>query len=133
MTHHYTDDPLRTQAWTAAKSLWKYSDFTPRDVDAAQIYDAFSPEVLFSLEAYGFCGRGEAGPFTDNGGIELGGHLPVNTGGGGLSEAYLHGFNMITEGVKQIRGTSTAQVPDAKVSFISSSDLGPTNALLLRG
>ena len=75
------------------------------------------PLVLFSLEGYGFCERGEGAAFTDDGGIELGGRLPVNTSGGGLSEAYVHGFNHIIEGVRQMRGTSPAQVDGAKVSL----------------
>ncbi len=77
------------------------------DMDCAQIYDAFTPLVIMGLEDYGFCKRGEGGPFTEGGRIELGGELPVLTSGGGLSEAYVHGFNLILEGVRQIRGTST--------------------------
>ena len=71
----------------------------------AQLYDAFTPLIPLSLEGYGFCGRGEGAAFTEDGGIELGGRLPVNTSGGGLSEAYVHGFNLINEGVRQLRGT----------------------------
>ena len=80
-------------------------------MDCAQIYDAFTPLVIMGLEDYGFCKRGEGGPFTEGGRIELGGALPVLTSGGGLSEAYVHGFNLILEGVRQIRGTSVNQVP----------------------
>ena len=83
-----------------------------KDMDCAQIYDAFTPLVITGLEDYGFCKRGEGGPFTEGGRIELGGELPVLTSGGGLSEAYVHGFNLILEGVRQIRGTSYSQVPD---------------------
>ena len=132
MSTYYSDDPLRTQAWACAEALWRGSDLQAGDVRVAQIYDAFTPEVLFSLEAYGFCGRGEGGPFTEDGGIALGGRLPVNTSGGGLSEVYLHGFNLVLEGVRQIRGTSTAQVPNADCSFVSSSDGVPTSAIVLR-
>jgi acetyl-CoA acetyltransferase len=96
------------------------------------MYDAFSPEILFTLEGYGFCGRGEAGPFTENGNIGLGGQLALNTSGGSLSEVYLHGYNLIIEAVRQIRGTSTAQVPNVESSFVSSSDCVPTGALILR-
>ena len=66
-------------------------------MDCAQIYDAFTPLVIMGLEDYGFCKRGEGGPFTEGGRIELGGELPVLTSGGGLSEAYVHGFNLIIE------------------------------------
>jgi acetyl-CoA acetyltransferase len=99
-------------------------------VKVAQLYDAFSPLIILSLEGYGFCKRGEGGPFTDDGNIELGGRLPVNTSGGGMSEAYVHGFNLILEGVRQIRGTSTAQVPDADVSLVTSGEGVPTSSML---
>ncbi len=98
----------------------------------AQIYDAFTTLIPLSLEGYGFCERGEGGPFTDDGAIELGGRLPVNTSGGGLSEAYVHGFNLINEGVRQMRGTSTAQVEDADTCLVTAGEGVPTSALLLR-
>lgn len=132
MFGYRAEDPFRTQAYACAKTLWKDSDFKQKDVSVAQIYDAFSPEIIFSLEGYGFCKRGEGAAFTENGGIEFGGRLPVNTAGGGLSEAYLHGFNLINEAVRQVRGTATSQVPNVKCSFVSSSDGVPTGALLLR-
>jgi acetyl-CoA acetyltransferase len=87
--------------------------------------------VILSLEGYGFCRRGEGAAFTEDGGIALGGRLPVNTSGGGLSEAYVHGFNLIIEAVRQVRGTSTAQVEGARVSFVTSGEGVPTSALLL--
>ena len=132
MTNYFTDDPLRGPAWTAAQRLWCNADMTPDDVDVAQLYDAFSPLIPLSLEGYGFCGRGEGGPFTDDGNIEWpDGRLPVNTAGGGMSEAYVHGFNLVLEGVRQIRGTSTCQVPNADVSLVTSGEGVPTSALLL--
>jgi acetyl-CoA acetyltransferase len=75
------EDPLTGPAWAAARHLWKHADFTPHDVDVAQIYDAFTPLVPLSLEGYGFCGRGEGGAFTEGGALETGGRLPLNTGG----------------------------------------------------
>ena len=132
MTNYFCDDPLRGPAWAAAAKLWSLADVGPADVDVAQLYDAFSPLVLLSLEGYGFCERGGAGPFTDDGGIELGGRLPVNTSGGGMSEAYLHGFNLVVEAVRQVRGTSTSQVPDAEFSLVTSGEGVPTGAVLLR-
>jgi acetyl-CoA acetyltransferase len=132
MSNFFGDDPLQTQANACAKSLWRQSDIQPADIDVAQIYDAFSPEIFFCLEAYRFCKRGEGAAFTENGNITLGGKLPLNTSGGGLSEVYLHGYNMIIEGVRQMRGTSTAQVPDAETCFVCASDLNPTGAFVLR-
>jgi acetyl-CoA acetyltransferase len=132
MTNFFCDDPLEGPAWACARKLWSLADIGPGDVDVAQLYDAFSPLILLSLEGYGFCGRGEGGPFTDDGGLELGGRLPTNTSGGGMSEAYLHGFNLITEGVRQVRGTSTNQVDGATWSLVTSGEGVPTSALLLR-
>lgn len=132
MTNYWSQDPLGAPARTCAAQLWRNADFGPADIDVAQLYDAFTPLILLSLEGYGFCERGEAGPFTDDGGIELGGHLPVNTSGGGLSEAYVHGFNLITEGVRQLRGDSTAQVDGAETCLVTSGEGVPTSALLLR-
>jgi acetyl-CoA acetyltransferase len=134
MTNYFTDDPLRGPAWTAAKRLWANADVTPADVQVAQLYDAFSPLIPLSLEGYGFCERGEGGPFTDNGNIEWpDGRLPVNTAGGGMSEAYVHGFNLVLEGVRQIRGTSTSQVAGAEVSLVTSGEGVPTSAILFTG
>ena len=132
MTNYFTEDPLRGPAWTAAKLLWERADVGPSDVNVAQLYDAFSPLIPLSLEGYGFCARGEGGPFTDNGALEWpDGRLPVNTSGGGMSEAYVHGFNLILEGTRQIRGTSTSQVEGADVSLVTSGEGVPTSALLL--
>ncbi|MEZ0065177.1 acetyl-CoA acetyltransferase [Streptacidiphilus sp. MAP12-20] len=132
MVNYWNDDPLTGPSWAAARQLWKTADFGPEDVDVAQIYDAFTPLIPLSLEGYGFCGRGEGAAFTEGGALELGGRLPVNTGGGGLSEGYVHGFNLINEGVKQLRGASTAQVPDAATCLVTAGEGVPTSALLLR-
>ncbi|QHC29987.1 lipid-transfer protein [Streptomyces sp. HF10] len=132
MVNYWNDDPLTGPSWTTARQLWKHADLTPDDVDVAQIYDGFSILVPLSLEGYGFCGRGEGGAFTEQGALETGGRLPLNTGGGGLSEGYVHGFNLITEGVRQLRGTSTAQVPGAATCLVTAGESVPTSALLLR-
>jgi acetyl-CoA acetyltransferase len=133
MVNYYCEDPLTGPAWSAAQKLWSRSELVPADVDVAQIYDAFTPLILLSLEGYGFCGRGEAGDFVLEGNLRWGsGSLPTNTSGGGLSEAYVHGFNLITEGVRQLRGTSTSQVDDARTCLVTSGEGVPTSALLLR-
>jgi acetyl-CoA acetyltransferase len=104
----------------------------PQDIDVAEIYDCFTFTVLIQLEDYGFCKKGEGGSFVEGGRIELGGQLPINTHGGHLSEAYVHGFTHVLEGVRQIRGTSTAQVKDAELVLVTSAVSCPTSALILR-
>ncbi len=132
MVNYFNDDPLEGPGWACARALYGASDLGPGDVDVAQLYDAFTPLVLLSLEAYGFCGRGEAGPFSEDGALERGGRLPVNTSGGSLSEAYVHGFNLLNEGVRQLRGTSCSQVAGARTCLVTSAEGVPTSALLLR-
>jgi acetyl-CoA acetyltransferase len=102
------------EAEYAARQLYDATGLTPQDIDAAMIYENFSPVVFLQLEAFGFCGRGEAAGFIKEGHIELGGRLPVNTHGGLLGEAYIHGLNNVIEGVRQVRGSAVNQVPDAR-------------------
>jgi acetyl-CoA acetyltransferase len=86
------------------------------DVQGFYTYDAFSPLVLFALERFGYCGPGEAAAWVQDGRIELGGALPVNTSGGLLSEAHVAGWNSICEMVRQLRGSAgDSQIPEAKV------------------
>lgn len=132
MTDYHGDDPLRSSSWPCAANLWRQSDFGPADVDIAQFYDAFAPLVLFSLEAYGFCGRGEAGAFVAEGHLRADGRLPTNTSGGSLSEVYLHGMNLIVEAVRQLRGEAGNQIDGAETCIVTSCDATPTGALLLR-
>ncbi|MGH8695979.1 MAG: thiolase C-terminal domain-containing protein [Burkholderiales bacterium] len=85
------------------------------DVAGLYTYDAFSPVVLFVLERFGFCGPGEAAKWVQNGRIELGGELPMNTSGGLLSEAHVGGWNSILEIVRQLRGAAgERQIPNAR-------------------
>lgn len=116
----------------AARNLWRQAGIGPKDVDVAQIYDAFSPLILFSLEAYGFCGRGEAADSVRSGALAADGGLPVNTAGGGLSEGYVHGMNLVAEGVRQMRGSATSQVAGAETCLVTGCDSTPNGALLLR-
>jgi acetyl-CoA acetyltransferase len=133
MINYFNDDPLKGPSWAAAGQLWRGSDFKPADVKCAQIYDAFSPLVPLSLEGYGFCARGEGAEFTNDGALEWpSGRLPTNTAGGGMSEAYVHGFNLVLEGVRQMRGTSSNQVENADTCLVTSGEGVPTSALLLR-
>ena len=133
MVNYFCDDPLQGPAWACAAKLWAQSDVGPADVDVVQMYDAFTPLILLSLEGYGFCGRGEAASFVAGGNLRWDtGSLPLNTSGGGLSEAYVHGFNLVTEGVRQLRGTSTSQVDGAQTCLVTSGEGVPTSAVVLR-
>ncbi|MDX6285756.1 MAG: 17-hydroxy-3-oxo-4-pregnene-20-carboxyl-CoA lyase [Frankiales bacterium] len=114
-----------------ARQIWESSGLGPNDVQTAVIYDHFTPFVLPQLEEFGFCKPGEAKDFIADGAIELGGRLPVNTHGGQLGEAYLHGMNGIAEGVRQVRGNAVNQVPDTTNVLVTAGTGVPTSALLL--
>jgi acetyl-CoA acetyltransferase len=133
MTPFYKEDLWDLPAGYAARDLYKMAGVGPDDIAVAQLYDVFSPLVLFQLEAYGFCKRGEAGSFVEHGGIDWpSGRLPVNTHGGSLSEAYIHGHNHTLEAVRQMRGTSTSQVARASYALVAAAPMTPTSALILR-
>jgi acetyl-CoA acetyltransferase len=126
MADFHGADPLVSSTAASAASLWRQSDIGPDAIDVAQLYDAFAPLVLFSLENLGLCRRGEAAGFLAAGG------LPVNTSGGSLSEVYLHGANLVTEAVRQLRGTAAAPVAGARTCLVSTCDSTPNGALILR-
>lgn len=112
--------------------LWNQSGLRPEDMDMAVLYDHFTPYVLMQLEELGFCGRGEAKDFVrEPGALEVGGRLPLNTHGGQLGEAYIHGMNGIAEGVRQLRGQSVNQVPDAEKLIVTAGTGVPTSGLVL--
>ncbi len=121
----------RQTSATVAETLYGRAGLGPDDVDVAQFYDCFTITVLLQLEDYGFCAKGEGGPFAASGAIDKGGRLPINTSGGHLSEGYIHGMNHVVEGVRQIRGTSTSQVPGAEVCLVTSGLPVTTSAMIL--
>ena len=132
-------DTRPTHLWASgglqasARQLYERAGVTPRDIDVAQLYDAFTGNVVMHLEDFGFCPRGEGGPFVASGAIDWPhGELPVNTAGGNLAEGYLHGFNLVLEGVRQMRGDSTSQVAGAAHALVVSA-IGPySGGLVLR-
>jgi acetyl-CoA acetyltransferase len=132
MTSFYREDIARLpEMELVAEQMWGMSGLRPEDMDAAIIYDAFSSIVLFQLEAFGFCGPGEAKDFVKDAALELGNRLPTNTHGGQLSEAYVHGINGVNEGVRLIRGTSTSQ-PEKNDHVLVTAGVGiPTSAMVL--
>jgi acetyl-CoA acetyltransferase len=116
----------------AGKLVFKMAEMTPADIDVAQIYDAFSALIPMQMEAYGLVKKGEGGAFCQGGDrIRPGGELPINTSGGMLSESYVHGMNLIAEGVRQIRGTSTSQIEGAENILVTGGVGIPSSALIL--
>jgi acetyl-CoA acetyltransferase len=122
--YYHGDLTVMPEARGVARRLYGRSGLTPKDMQLAMIYDAFTPQVLKQLEAFGFCGRGEAKDFVKGGNIEVGGSLPVNTNGGLIGEAYIHGMNNITEAVRQLRGTATNQVKNLAHALVSCGMAG---------
>ena len=101
--------------------LWRRSGVGPADVNVAQVYENFSGPVLMSLSEMGFAPPEGIEEFVSNGNIQWpDGTLPINTSGGNLADAYIHGFELVTEAVRQIRGESTCQVADAELSLVIS-------------
>ena len=132
MTSYYRDSITGLpEMGLVADQLWATAGIGPADVQTAVIYDHFTPFVLCQLEEFGFCGRGEAKDFLGDGNVELGGSLPINTHGGQLGEAYIHGMNGIAEGVRQVRGTSVNQVKEVEHVLVTAGTGVPTSGLIL--
>jgi acetyl-CoA acetyltransferase len=125
-----------TEAARLAPRLYAMAGIGPDDIDFAELYDCFTYSVLVQLEDYGFCQKGEGGPYAASGALALDGDLPVNTHGGFLSEGYVHGINHIAEAVAQLRGTAgDRQVAGAEIGLSTSQPgyvLAGTSALILR-
>jgi len=128
MFNYYKKD-LTEQGDTTrlAERLWARAGISREDVDVMTIYENFSPIVHMTLEAFGFCKPGEAKDLINSGGIGPRGVIPVNTNGGLLGEAYIHGMNNALEGVRQLRGTAPNQVEDARIALVT----GRHSAVLL--
>lgn len=117
----------------AAEELYGKTGLGPDDVDVALLYDGTTAGLLMVLEDWGFCARGEAGPLVASGGLKLDGRIPTNTHGGNLAEVYLQGANHLVEAVRQLRGESCNQVPDAEIALYSSGvGYPPLGGIMLR-
>jgi acetyl-CoA acetyltransferase len=127
-------DDLTTMALRdAAAMLWERTDLTPADVDTAQLYDGFSFIALAWLEALGFCGKGEGGPFVEGGArIARDGEIPLNTHGGQLSAGRLHGYGFLHEACVQLWGEGgSRQVPGDPRVAVAAAGGGPLAGCLL--
>jgi acetyl-CoA acetyltransferase len=123
--YYETDLAALPAMGVVGRALWERSGLTPADVQAAILYDHFTPFVLMQLEEFGFCERGAAADFV------AARTLPLNTHGGQLGEAYLHGMNGIAEAVRQVRGTAVNQVSDVRNVLVTAGTGVPTSGLLL--
>jgi acetyl-CoA acetyltransferase len=114
------------------RKLWERAGVTPNDVPVAQFYENFTGPVLMAISEMGFCAPEELNDFVAEGGIQWpAGRLPINTAGGNLGEAYIHGFGNVVEAVRQVRGESTCQVEGAELSLsVSGPNYAPGSALL---
>lgn len=129
------------ELWTSAgmadvaHEVYAAAGVSPDEIDVVQIYENFTGQVIMALEDFGFCKRGEGGSYVESGAINWPhGRSPMNTSGGNLAEAYMHGLSLVIEGVRQIRGQSTAQVRDAEHCLVvSGPGAPPSSALILRG
>ncbi|MEZ5211093.1 lipid-transfer protein [Gordonia sp. PP30] len=133
MTSYYRDELAGlAEMGLVGRQLWAQAGLAPDDVDVAVLYDHFTPYTLMQLEELGFCGRGEAKDFVaEPGALEVGGRLPLNTHGGQLGEAYIHGMNGIAEAVRQLRGDSVNQVDGARSALVTAGTGVPTSGLIL--
>ncbi|MHA7650289.1 lipid-transfer protein [Mycobacterium sp. ML4] len=131
MVSYYRPEIGLPEMGVVGEQLWSQSGLAPSDIQTAVLYDHFTPFTLIQLEELGFCGRGEAKDFITDGAIEIGGRLPINTHGGQLGEAYIHGMNGIAEGVRQLRGTSVNPVSDVEHVLVTAGTGVPTSGLIL--
>jgi acetyl-CoA acetyltransferase len=118
------DDFTESPAARAGRLAFSRAGVTPADIDMCQIYDAFTPMVLLSLEGLGFCKKGEGGAFVEDGKLRVGGALPTNTDGGGLSACHpgMRGMFLLVEATRQLRGEAgDRQVADAELACVNGT------------
>ena len=133
-TAHNEPDYATSNFKSLVPRLFGMAGITPRDIDVAQVYENFTGGVLMSLVEHGFCQGDEAEEFCAAGNLEWPhGKLPLNTSGGNLAEAYMHGLELVLEGTRQLRDASTCQVKDAQFCLVAAGPMvTPVSNLILR-
>ena len=133
MTSYQRDSmSVLEEAEETARGAYRVAEMEPGDIETLQLYDHFTPMVLMSLEAYGFAAPGAAHELFREGRTTLEGDIPLNTHGGQLADGYLHGFSMITEAARQIRGDAVNQLERRPRTALATAGTGvPTSALIL--
>jgi len=127
-------DLTSTMAAASARTAFAMAGLQPADIDVAQLYDCFTIVPIMTLEDYGFAKRGQGGAFVTSEGIGPAGKLPMNTSGGLLAETGMPGMQLVIEGVRQMRGTATTQVPGARTCIVSNQGgIMHTHATLILG
>jgi acetyl-CoA acetyltransferase len=132
---HLVEDMPHSSPWSAARTMWSRTSLRPADVDVAELYDGFTFIAMQWLEALGFCGEGESGPFVEEGNTRPGGAIPTNTDGGACNVGRRHGANFFIEVTRQLRGEAgDRQIPGAQVGVVSNAVGGfAASALLTAG
>jgi acetyl-CoA acetyltransferase len=118
------EDFTESPCVSSGRQAFQRAGVTPSDVDICQLYDAFTGMVLLTLEGLGFCKKGEGGPFVEDGKLRVGGALPTNTDGGGLSHCHpgMRGMFLLVEGARQLRGEGgDRQVPGAQICCVNGT------------
>ena len=118
--HDFTESPCIE----SGRLAFERAGVTPDDVDICELYDAFTSMLLLTLEGLGFCKKGEGGSFVEDGKLRLGGALPTNTDGGGLSACHpgMRGLFLLVEATRQLRGEcGPRQVPNARIACVNGT------------
>jgi acetyl-CoA acetyltransferase len=129
---HLVEDMPHSSPWNASRRMWSRTSLKPADVDIAGLYDGFTFIAMQWLEALGFCGEGESGPFVEEGNTRPGGAIPTNTDGGACNVGRRHGANFFIEVTRQLRGEAgDRQIPGAEVGVVSNAVGGFSACALL--
>ena len=118
------EDFTESPAVRSGTLAFERAGVTRDDIDVCELYDAFTPMVLLTFEALGFCKKGEGGPFVEGGTMRVDGSLPTNTDGGGLAACHpgMRGIFLLVEAVRQLRGEcGQRQVPGAQLACVNGT------------